>query len=108
MTETEFLEKILELSSGGAKVLVYTADFLPFVRKLLACCAGIPFELAEPEAHRTVKETRKWHEAAMILKGREIIISENFDKMAAEIPRIQPDYVLDERDFTIRTCAGKQ
>ena len=27
---------------------------------------------------------------------------------AAEIPQIQPDYVLDERDFTPRVSAGKQ
>lgn len=108
MTERNFYEKILDLSSGGAKVLVYTADFLPFVRQLLACCAGIPFEKAEPEADRTVEETRKWHEAALILKERNIIISENYDKMTTEIPRIQPDYVLDERDFTPRVSVGKQ
>ena len=44
----------------------------------------------------------------MLLKDRKIIVSENFDKMAAEIPQIQPDYVLDERDFTPRVSAGKQ
>ena len=88
--------------------MVYTVDPLLFARKLLACCAGVPVELCDENAHRSVADIRKLTEAAMLLKDRKIIVSENFDKMAAEIPQIQPDYVLDERDFTPRVSAGKQ
>ena len=104
----EFIAQILELAKDGARVLVYTSQPLDLAKKILSVIGGIPVELMEPGMDRSLADVIKLSEAASFLKHFDIIFSKNFDKRSAEIQELKPDHVLNEIDFTPRTCAGKQ
>lgn len=112
MTERDFYEKILDLSSDGSRVLVFVADSALSVQKIMACHSGLSLD----EVKKPAEHERALYNTVLVLKGREIIISENFDLKEKEKYHFKPDYVLDERDYqpfdaektTPRVNAGKQ
>ena len=95
MTERDFYEKILDLSSDGSRVLVYVADQVLSVQKIMAYHAGLELDAVK----KLAEHKRALYNTVLVLKGREIIISDNFDLKEKEKYHLKPDYVLDERDY---------
>ena len=99
MTEREFLEKMLELSKVS-KVLSVTDNSCLQIGKLISIIIGIPIEV-EHYHWGTVVTTPRAEEARPVLKSLNLWSIEDYDQKEEAIDELKPDYVFDERDFSI-------
>ena len=117
MTEREFVEKMLELSKVS-KVLVITDNPSLYLGKLASCINGYPLEYDFSDEGYVCVFCKGFDDVIPDLLSLNLYFTDDYDQRKEAIEEAKPDYVFDDRDFSIlklkaekttpRVSAGKQ
>ena len=100
MTETEFIQKAIELAKKGS-LLVFMRESgqADFVKRMLFINAGYTVADAELGVPELPSDIRKLTKSAAELKELNVVFDSEFLMKEFRVRLLNPDYVLDVRDY---------